>query len=118
MSVTPASDWNDNNEDIYHYETIMNARKAPKTSKRADAPSCGKKPVYKICGLLSRQQEFEELGAPAPQSQCYGCWYIAEKEIAAVPYEEIQELIELIRKTLPKTATVNLAKHIAVKYER
>ncbi len=73
MSVTPASDWNDNNEDIYHYETIMNARKAPKTSKRADAPSNGKKkPEYRICGLLSKQKEFEELGSPGPQSLCYG----------------------------------------------
>jgi len=119
MSVTPASDWNDNQEDIYHYETIMNARKAPKTSARADAPTtCSKKPVYRICGLLSRQKEFEELGPPAPQSQCYGCWYTAEKEVAAVPYEEIVELIEMIRKTLPKTATINLAIHIAARYAK
>jgi hypothetical protein len=112
MNLTPASDWN-NEEDVFHYETIMNAKKAP-ASKKVDAPS--KKPCFVQCGLISRQQEYNELGAPSAQAGCYGCCYLSEKEVAAVPYEEIEKLINMIRKTISKTSMINLAVFVAAKY--
>lgn len=120
MNLVP--DVNENVEDIFHYETIMNARKAPKNTKRSDAPSASggaaKKPVYEVYGLPSNRQAFDELGVPGPRADCFGCCWIAEKEMAAVPYEEVEQLINMIRNTLPKANAIALVKHVAAKYAK
>ena len=122
MSMTSNSpDWNDNNDDIFHYDNVMNFKKSAKTCKKADAPSSsgGKKAVFLQCGLLSRQQEFNELGAPTPQSGCYGCRQMGEavSTTAAVPYEEIVALFNTIRECITKTAPIELAIYVATRYE-
>ncbi len=122
MSVTPASDWN-NDEDVFRYDTIMNARKVPRTSAAAtEAPSASvaskKKPEYRICGLPSRREEYEQLGPPQQKADCAGCEYLSDKEMAALPYEEFQELADLIRRKIAKTTSINLARFIEAKYEK
>lgn len=117
-----ATAW-ENVDDIFQYDAIMKTKKAiskkrEATESPASASSSSKKTNMVQCGLVSRQQEFNELGSPDLRSGCYGCCYIGEQEAGATPIEEIVVLMNMIRKCYPKTDHINLAIHVAAKYEK
>ena len=39
---------------------------------------------WEQCGLPTRQAERNELGIPAPRSQCFGCNFVGERETGAI----------------------------------
>jgi len=73
---------------------------------------------YEACGLDTRQEELNELGTPDNRSGCFGCVYIGERDSAAIPYEDVMILIDMIRKSIARTDPINLSIHIARKYEQ
>ena len=107
-----------NEDEIFHYNNVMTEKTTKKRTAKAPAAesSVCKKQTVKQCGLLTRKYEYDELGAPDTQSGCFGCCYIGEQEAGAVPFEEIMNLINLIRKSIAKTDPVNLANYVAKKY--
>lgn len=117
-----ATSWG-NDDELFHYENVMNTNKRKAVSKTTEGGgnaagiSSKKANNYKQYGLVSRKYEFDELGAPASQSGCFGCCYAGEQDSGAASYESIQNLMNMIRKSIAKTDIVNLANHVAQKYE-
>ncbi len=110
-----------NADDLFSYKSVMatindnSAEEQPsKSNKRAK--TC--KPQLKQCGLPSRQEEFNELGAPDTRAICYGCWYNGEREAGATPSQDVDALMNIIRKTISKADPVNLAIYLAERYEK
>jgi hypothetical protein len=112
MEKTP---W-ENSDDLFQYETVKTVSKK-KSATHDEPPPPPKKPAIEQCGLVSRQQEHNELGSPDLRSGCYGCCYVGEQEAGAVPIEELMNLMTMIRKSIAKTDQINLAMHVAQKYE-
>lgn len=106
-----------NTDELFQYGNLMEAvqeKEAPATKKQR---TVGSKPSLEQCGLLSRQQEFNELGAPGPRSECFGCWYNGEQEAGATSSQDIKALMDIIRKTISKTDPINLAIYLAKRYK-
>ena len=76
-----------------------------------------KKPTFVPCGLLSRQQEEQELGIPTSQSNCFACSYVGEDVASSVAFEEVIKLTDLIRKNIGKKNLIDLCQHIAERYD-
>lgn len=114
-----------NSDDLFSYKNIMatvnndhSADEAPSSNKRAKTTGPPRKPILKQCGLPSRQQEFNELGSPDTRAICFGCWFNGEREAGATSSQDIEALMNIIRKTISKTDPVNLAIYLAERYEQ
>lgn len=84
---------------------------------QSEQPEEKRQKIFEVCGLQSRHHEKQELGSPDNRSGCFGCVYIGERDAAAVQYEDMMVLIEMIRKSIARTDPVNLSIHIARKYK-
>lgn len=111
-----------NADDLFSYKNVMATindhsaeEHAPKTNKRAKTNS---KPQLRQCGLPSRQAEFNELGPPDTRAICFGCWYNGEREAGATSSQDIEALMNIIRKTISKSDPVNLAIYLAERFEK
>lgn len=103
------------NEDVEF--TYHNVTKKPKTTEESVVVKKGK-PTFEQYGLISRREEYDELGAPDSRSGCFGCCYIGEQDAAAMANEDLTALMNIIRKSIAKTDPVNLAIHVASRYEK
>jgi len=83
----------------------------------SDEPGEKRQKTFETCGLQSRIEEINELGLPNNRSGCFGCVYIGERDAAAIQYEDMMVLIEMIRKSIARTDPINLSIHIASKYK-
>jgi hypothetical protein len=73
---------------------------------------------YEAVGLPSREEERNELGIPQCRDQCFACTYVGEREMGAVPFEEVMKLIDQIRKNVAKTKLSTLVVDVADQYAR
>lgn len=75
---------------------------------------------YTPIELPSRQIERERMPEQQrqQQSECFGCVYMGERNAAAIPYEDIMEIIDMARKSIGRTDLTTLALHMAKKYKR
>lgn len=113
-----------NKEDLFQYAAAVSnpvigassAKRSPESAIPCPAAKRGK-PVLEPWGLPSRREEFDELGAPQPRSECFGCRRMCESEAGAVGREDLQKLLDVIRKAQSKTAPVGLATYVARRYE-
>lgn len=116
-----SGNWTTNGDDVFQYEKVMSAKRkrvaeSAVGSAAAAAATASKKATFKQWGLTSRRQEFEELGAPSPESGCYGCNHMNQAQMGPTPYEEITGLIQTIRKSIARTNPIELANFIASRY--
>lgn len=58
-----------------------------------------------------------ELGEPVERSECFGCRYAGENDQAAIPYERLREVIQVITQGIGRTCPIALAKEAAAMYE-
>ena len=108
----------ENEDNLFTYSRVKTPSKKRNEDVPQQQPLVAKKPALEQCGLISRQQEHNEMGAPDLRSGCYGCCYIGEQETGAVPIEEIKNLMNMLRKSIAKTDQINLAIHVAQRYEQ
>ena len=77
--------------------------------------------IYTHQELGSRAREREELrdhnhNGPQPRSECFGCVYAGEKNAAAIPYEDIMQIIDMARKSIGRVDLITLARAMAKRY--
>lgn len=84
----------------------------------AEEPPQKKVKVYEPCGLDTRQEEQNQLGKPAHRKGCFGCVYVGERETAAISYDDVMSLIDMIRQSIARTDPINLSLHIAKRYKQ
>jgi len=107
-----------NTDEIFQYNNVMEKTMAPPSSPPPQKKQNNGKVTLEQCGLLTRQQEFNELGSPDAQSGCFGCCYNGEQEAGAATREDIVAIMNMIRKTISKTDPINLAMHVAQRYKK
>lgn len=107
-----------NAEDLFQYANVNTKSITPADGSAAPQPPTkkGKFSSTESCGLPSRQQEFNELGAADSRAGCYGCCYIGEQEAGATAHEDVVALMNIIRKCIAKTDLINLSLHLAERY--
>ena len=71
---------------------------------------------YEPCPLPSRKREKKLLGKPDPRSKCFLCAYIGEKD-TTLPSDDVNKIVEMIRKNTGRMDMVTLAEMIADYYE-
>jgi len=125
METTTTSGGWVNTDDMFSYKNIMATVNNNNDNSADDNATAGNKraktntkPQFKQCGLPSRQQEFNELGVPDTRAICFGCWFNGEREAGATSSQDIEALMNIIRKTISKTDPVNLAIYLAERYEQ
>ena len=74
--------------------------------------------LYKPLLLPSRTYEQAELNESQKRSECFGCVYIGEKNAAAIPYEDIMNIINIARQSMARTDLSTMAIYMAEKYEK
>lgn len=111
--ITLQPEKNKNNvEQVFTFDQGGGIKDGPVAEK-----SINRKPTFIPCGLISRQQEEDELGVPTSQSNCFACSYIGEDAATSVAFEEVVKLTDLIRKNVGKKNPVDLCRHIAERYD-
>lgn len=76
------------------------------------------KVVWEICGLDSRNYEREQLGAVSfDRTECFGCIQVGEKDKTAVRNDQINNIIDVIRKSVARCDPVALATQVSELYE-
>ena len=66
--------------------------------------------------LPSRKREFKKLGKPSKRSTCFLCCYCGERN-TALPNEDVQKIVEMLRQYTGQMDSVSLANMIADYYE-
>ena len=108
------ADWMDSG--VYAADTLIPPADEDVEDDISDGPIPKKARIYESCGLETRQKEINELGFPGDRSGCFGCVYIGERETAAIPYDDIMALINMIRESIARTDPINLSTHVAKRY--
>lgn len=106
---TPFYNSSDNQDELLQYEEI---------TKRASKSRAPPKPVLQQVGLISRQQELVELGAPDTRSGCVGCWQLNGMDFGSIPQEDLVALRRTIQKTRAHSQQIELALYIEERYSR
>jgi hypothetical protein len=70
---------------------------------------------YEPCPLPSRRKEFKRLGKPDHRSKCFLCAYIGERD-TTLPSDDVNKIVEMLRKNTGRMDTVTLAEMIADYY--
>jgi hypothetical protein len=76
------------------------------------------KEIFENVLLPSRKREREKLGKSDGQVECFGCMYLGEKDVASIPYEELQSLVIMIRKSYGRTDLTSLVEGVYKKYKK
>lgn len=71
---------------------------------------------YVPVGLKSREMERNELGEPQPRDECFACSFVGERDMGAVPYEDVMKFIDQMRKCRTSSKLKTLAIDIAEQY--
>lgn len=95
-------------DDVVSYDQVRTALIEPVQKKHKGIP----------CGLPTRKAEERELGVGSDRAHCFGCIYIGEGDSAAIGYEDILALINMVKKSIARTDPLNLAIHVAQRYAR
>ena len=73
------------------------------------------KEFYEPCPLPSRKKERKRLGKPDSRSTCFLCAYVGEKD-TIIPSDDVNKIVEMLRKNTGRMDTVTLAEMIADYY--
>lgn len=73
------------------------------------------KEFWEPCPLPSRKRERKLLKKPGKRNKCFLCAYIGEKE-TVIPSDDVNKIVEMLRKNTGRMDTVTLAEMIADYY--
>lgn len=104
------------NEDVEF--TYSNVMKTNKTDESVSVVTKKAKVSYEQYGLISRREEYDQLGPADSRIGCFGCCYAGEQDSAATSDEDLAALMNMMRKSIAKTDPANLAIHLAARYEK
>jgi len=80
-----------------------------------EEPTQDDKEFYEPCPLPSRKKEMKRLGKSDARSTCFLCAYVGEKE-TVIPSDDVNKIVEMLRKNTGRMDTVTLAEMIADYY--
>jgi len=79
-----------------------------------EPPPKRQKTVWEIHGLDTRNYETEQLGEVSKdRSRCFGCIHVGEQDKTTLRYDQINNMINVIRKSVARCDPVALARHVA-----
>lgn len=62
------------------------------------------------------EERHRELGEPTKRAQCFGCRFIGENNMAALPHERLREVLTIISQGISKSCPIALSLEVAAKY--
>lgn len=84
-----------------------------------EPPQKRQKTVWEIHGLDTRNYETEQLGEVSrDRSRCFGCVHVGEQEKTTMRYDQVNNIINVIRKSVARCDPVALARHVAQLHAR
>jgi len=110
-----------NQDDVFKYSNTQSKKRIPSPTSHGDEQLIMKKqkPVFIPHGFPDYKAEEDEFGKPNEDlDECFGCTHLCKREAGKPVHQDVENMRQVIRKSIAKVRMRELIKWVAKEYKR